>query len=89
MGTQNSRTDIPPRAGGGGAYPYYSKVIKSTMYYHKAPLAISRGGRSEALGRSLCVIRVGGDPSVVTGFSHRPKLRRHTNTTNTLTSPPL
>ena len=27
--------------------------------YHKAPLAISRGGRSEALGRSLCVIRVG------------------------------
>ena len=30
----------------------------------------------------------GGDPSVVT-FSHRSKLRRHTNTTNTLTSPLL
>ena len=34
-------------------------LLKSTIYYHKAPLAISRGGRSEALGRSLCVIRVG------------------------------
>ena len=34
-------------------------LLKSTMYYRKAPLAISRGGRSEALGRSLCVIRVG------------------------------
>ena len=32
---------------------------QSTMCFHKAPLAISRGGRSEALGRSLCVIRVG------------------------------
>ena len=32
---------------------------QSTMCCHKAPLAISRGGRSEALGRSLCVIRVG------------------------------
>ena len=28
-------------------------LLKSTTYYHKAPLAISRGGRSEALGRSL------------------------------------
>ena len=34
-------------------------LLKSIIYYHKAPLAISRGGRSEALGRSLCVIRVG------------------------------
>ena len=32
---------------------------QSTMCCHKAPLAISRGGRSEVLGRSLCVIRVG------------------------------
>ena len=44
-------------------------LLKSTIYYHKAPLAISRGGRSEALGRSLCVIRVGihqWEPALVT-----------------------
>ena len=34
-------------------------LLKSTIYFLTAPLAISRGGRSEALGRSLCVIRVG------------------------------
>ena len=55
-GVSESRTGRGETEAVSGTVPI---LLKSTIYYHKAPLAISRGGRSEVLGRSLCVIRVG------------------------------
>ena len=55
---------VMPRRGLETAVSGTAPVLpQSTMCCHKAPLAISRGGRSEALGRSLCVIRVRGSIS--------------------------